>query len=78
MAVPGELWGQLIAEEYCKLNDFYNTDVGFLNELRKRGFNTDLTSGSYKHEHLYRFMNDGKKQMVLIKNYVAGVVNGVY
>jgi len=62
MAVPGELWGELIAKEYSKKNDFYNTEVGFLNELKRRGFEVDLDPNvHYKHEDIYRFLKDGKK-----------------
>jgi len=79
MAVPGDKWGNLIAEEYSKLNDFYNTEIGFLNELHKRGFNVDLDPNShYKHEDIYRYFKDGKKQNLLIRQYVSGVVNAIF
>jgi len=32
----------------------------------------------YKHENIYRFYKDGKRQYRLIKNYVDKVVRGIF
>ena len=79
MAVPGEYWGTIIAQWYSKQNDFWNTDVGFVQELKKRGFNVDLDPNTkYQYEDIYRFLKDGKKQNIIIHKYVSGVIHALY
>lgn len=46
----------MIALWYTQKEDLWNTDVGFYDELRQRGFDPE----TFRHGDKYRFLKDGK------------------
>jgi hypothetical protein len=64
--VRGEDFAALIAFWYTQKDNLWNTDVGFHEELKSRGFDCK----TFKHKDLYRFMKDGEKIHEAIALYV--------
>jgi hypothetical protein len=64
-AVNGEIWPTVIGEYYTQQNNVWN-QIGFHEELKSRGFDTD-----FQHPLLYRYLNDGKMLENTIRKYVT-------
>jgi hypothetical protein len=64
--VRGEDFAELIAYWYTQKTDLWNTDVGFYEEAKSRGFDPN----TFKHGHKYRYLRDGKVIYDLVHEYV--------
>lgn len=71
-AVSGEFWPRIIGEYYTGQHNVWN-NIGFYQELKTRGFDSD-----FQHPLLYRYMNDGKIIENAIRKYVTSVIETFY
>ncbi|CDW77802.1 allene oxide synthase 8r-lipoxygenase fusion protein [Stylonychia lemnae] len=71
--VPGNQFPLVFGEWFQQKDNIWNTNVGFYDELRQRGFDQN-----FKHGDKYRYFRDGKLIYDAIWRYVEKTVNGFY
>lgn len=74
MGVRGEDFAEYIARWYSTKDNIWNTDVGFYEELKQRGFDPE----TFRHGDKYRFLKDGKRIYDAIHTYVDKVIRAQF
>lgn len=74
MGVRGEDFPEVIADWYTQREDLWNTDVGFYDELRTRGFDP----ATFRHKDKFRYLNNGQRIYDAIQTYVDKVVRAQF
>jgi hypothetical protein len=71
--IAGKNFPYVFGKWYTEKEDLWNTNVGFYDDLRTRGFDEN-----FKHGNKYRLFRDGKLVYDAINNYVTMAVNAFY